>query len=81
MSDDLVVAPDGFLWYQGAKLPFKLALAAGGFEFFDKDKDRSRSRGTPLFVVPFEAIIAFVGSMDLSKQSNRQISDEGDGHE
>jgi hypothetical protein len=52
----LTVTADGFLWFEGMKLPCK--LRAGGLEFFEKDPRRAAICGGPLFVVPFEAILA-----------------------
>lgn len=65
---EIVIAPDGFLWFRGAKLPCK--LKAGGLEFHEKDPRRAALCGGPLFVVPFEALMAL--SMELSRQSNRE---------
>jgi len=63
----LIVASDGFLWYRGAKLPFKYN-GGEGFEFFEKDPHRAALLGGPRFVVPFAALESFI---DLLKQSER----------
>jgi len=65
---DLIVAPDGFVWYRGAKLPFKCNGSAG-LEFYEKDPHRAAMLGGPRFVVPFEALESFI---DLLKQSHRK---------
>lgn len=74
---DIIIAPDGFLWFQGKKLPCK--LASGGLQFHEKDP--RRAGGAPLFVVPFEALTALAeaggGPVELSKQVHR----EGEGEQ
>ncbi len=73
---DIIIAPDGFLWFEGKKLPCK--LASGGLQFHEKDP--RRASGQPLFVVPFEALAALAESgsngagnafIELSKQDHR----------
>lgn len=58
MTDELLISPDGFLYYRGAKLPFK--LRADGFEFFEKDPRRAAALGGQRFVVPFETLMDFI---------------------
>jgi hypothetical protein len=62
MSDpcppSLTVASDGFLWYDGAKLPCK--LVPGGLEFYEKDPRRAQLRGGALYIVPFAALVNLV---------------------
>lgn len=54
----LTVAPDGFLWFRGAKL--QVRLVDGGLEFKEKDPRRAAICGGALLVVPFEAIIELI---------------------
>lgn len=56
----ITVAPDGFLWYKGAKL--QVRLVNGGLEFHEKDPRRAQLCGGGWFVVPFEAFLEILSS-------------------
>lgn len=73
----IVVAPDGFLYWQGLKIQAR--LVEGGIEFLDKDPRRAaRCGGSQLFVVPFEAIIALIqAEQNLSNYVSKSIEKAG----
>lgn len=52
----ITVDNKGFLWWKGMKLNAR--LVPGGIEFKEKDCRRAAQAGGPLFVVPFEALLA-----------------------
>lgn len=58
---EIKIAPDGFLWFKGAKL--QVRIAPGGFQFKEKDKYRAQQCGGDLFVVPFEEILSFIADV------------------
>lgn len=72
---DITVAPDGFLWYRGAKL--QIRLVPEGLQFKEKDKFRAAKIGGDLFIIPLEQLLEFI-SIDLLKQS---YTNEGASHE
>lgn len=63
------IAPDGFIWFEGRKLPCK--LTAAGLEFCDRNPQRVERAGSPVFTVPFGAVIEFLKTYD-SKSIERQ---------
>lgn len=46
------VDPNGFLWYDGVKLPVRFIRERGTLEFFDKDRRRSDLRGSRVLEIP-----------------------------
>lgn len=50
----LNVDPAGFVWYDGAKLPFRIIRSKGIIEFIDKDRRRSEKRGSRFLAIPLE---------------------------
>jgi hypothetical protein len=58
---NIKIAPDGFLWFKGAKL--QVRIVDGGFQFKEKDKFRAQQCGGDLFVVPFDEIIKFIADV------------------
>jgi len=69
------VAPDGFLWWGNAKLQVRF-VPGRGLEFFEKDPRRAALCGGPLFVVPFEAIIALCDYDNNSIETKKGEQDE-----
>lgn len=67
----LVLTEDGFVWYRGAKLPFKY-VGGSGFEFFEKDPHRAAALGGQRFIVPFDAFMQFVASIELVNKGQRE---------
>jgi hypothetical protein len=66
-KNSLQISPDGFLYFKGAKLPFK--IHADGFEFFEKDPRRAALLGGQRFVVPFEMIVEFIAQISSKELS------------
>lgn len=58
----LIVAPDGFLWWKGAKLQARL-IPGIGLEFFEKDPRRAVLVGGQTFIVPYQAFLALFVSV------------------
>jgi hypothetical protein len=48
------VDPNGFVWYDGVKLPVRFIAARRSLEFFDKDKRRSEERGSRIVEITIE---------------------------
>lgn len=40
------VDPNGFIWFDGVKLPVRFIPERSSIEFFDKDRRRSEARGS-----------------------------------
>lgn len=49
---NLYIDDRGFLWVDDFRLPCRVNLDAGYYEFVDKDRQRSMTRGTRFVTVP-----------------------------
>lgn len=48
------VDPNGFIWYDGVKLPVRFIPERQAIEFFDKDRRRSEIRGSRTVEISLE---------------------------